>query len=390
MIGQIYMSYRRSVDGSAAAVIGKEISERISGRPLEAEPADEDWLQKVNKDIRSSDVLLSVIGPDWLAVTDARGRRRIDDPADLVRHELRAAAHLRKLVIPVLVGGAALPSRDELPDDVAYLAGLKPIRVGLSSLKRDTRALLQAIASRRRERWLRRAADPLILVLLAGSVLFAPNHAPEIEINDLALQIKGLADQIGRLQPSTGFVLLSIGNSIAIVVLATLLLSRRRLENVRLSMARLASQGAPLPRCAVFISYRRADAATEADVLHRSIEEVLGQGMVFKDDHSIIPGTEFTEEIRLALAQCEFCLVVIGNQWLTHRLQDPGDWVRREIETALTRGIRVIPVLVGEAKLPDSDQLPQSISGLLARQAAPFRPGPTRDGDIERIVRFLA
>jgi hypothetical protein len=72
--------------------------------------------------------------------------------------------------------------------------------------------------------------------------------------------------------------------------------------------------------------------------------------------------------------------VVIGPRWLTptdatgqRRIDDPADWVRREIAEALSLGLRVIPVLTGDASLPAEADLPQDIAGLSRRQYVSLR-----------------
>jgi hypothetical protein len=74
-------------------------------------------------------------------------------------------------------------------------------------------------------------------------------------------------------------------------------------------------------------------------------------------------------------------LALIGPQWLTitnkkrqRRLDDPGDYVRLEIETALTRKIRVIPILVDDAGMPGADELPAALAPLVRRNAVEINP----------------
>jgi hypothetical protein len=72
--------------------------------------------------IGTADAVVVLIGPRWLDASDAAGRRRLDDPHDLVRQELATALHGGRLVVPVLVDGATMPSTNELPDELAPLA----------------------------------------------------------------------------------------------------------------------------------------------------------------------------------------------------------------------------------------------------------------------------
>ena len=129
------------------------------------------------------------------------------------------------------------------------------------------------------------------------------------------------------------------------------------------------------PGSRVFLSYRREDAGYPAGWLFDQLAARLGTDRVFKDVDSIEPGDDFAEVITEAVKSCAVLLVVIGARWLAaagqdgRRLDDPGDFVRLEIEAALARGVRVIPVLVDGARMPRPDQLPASLAPLARRQA---------------------
>ena len=89
------------------------------------------------------------------------------------------------------------------------------------------------------------------------------------------------------------------------------------------------------------------------------------------DLDSIEPGLDFAEVIQDALASCAVPVALIGRQWLTltdeeggRRLDNPDDYVRFEVQTALERGVRVIPVLVDGARAPKTPQLPVELQKL--------------------------
>src|SRR5215813_2477651 len=94
-------------------------------------------------------------------------------------------------------------------------------------------------------------------------------------------------------------------------------------------------------------------------------------------DIDTIPlGVDFVGVIEDAVARCDVLLAVIGPRWLTsqdaqgsRRLDDPNDFVRLEIEAALKRGVRVVPVRVDGAAMPAAEQLPPSLRPLARRQA---------------------
>ena len=70
-----------------------------------------------------------VIGPTWVSAAGTVGRR-LDDPDDFVRREVRVALARRVPLVPVLVNGAPMPRREELPGDIADLVDYQAIRVG--------------------------------------------------------------------------------------------------------------------------------------------------------------------------------------------------------------------------------------------------------------------
>ena len=119
----------------------------------------------------------------------------------------------------------------------------------------------------------------------------------------------------------------------------------------------------------IFISYRRSDAAGHAGRLYDQLVNRFGEPNVFKDIDTLEPGADFAEVIEDTIARCDAVLVVIGSDWMSPRLADPDDWVRLEVGGALTRGVRVVPVLVEGAKLPDASELPEELGPLVRRNA---------------------
>jgi hypothetical protein len=126
----------------------------------------------------------------------------------------------------------------------------------------------------------------------------------------------------------------------------------------------------------IFVCYRREDTAPYAGRLHDRLVPVFGREHVFVDIDALAPGVDFEAEIRKTLSQIDVMLVVVGRHWIDlrdeaggRRIDNPDDYVRREIATALENGVSVIPVLVGGARPPRADTLPEEIRGLARRQA---------------------
>jgi hypothetical protein len=113
------------------------------------------------------------------------------------------------------------------------------------------------------------------------------------------------------------------------------------------------------------------------------------------DIDKIEPGVDFTEAIAKSLESCDVILAIIGPGWQginaadhSSRINNPNDWVRLEISTALKRNIRVVPVLVDGAELPTAEQLPEDLQSLLRRQAYEISNKRWKY-DTEELIRFL-
>ena len=130
----------------------------------------------------------------------------------------------------------------------------------------------------------------------------------------------------------------------------------------------------------IFISYRRQETAWPARQLYEVLVARFGAESVFKDVDDIEPGDDFVDRITQAVAACDVLLALIGPQWLTmtddkggRRLDNPDDFVRLELKAALSRGVRVVPILVDGARMPAADQLPEDLVAITRRQAVEIR-----------------
>ncbi|MGH3104582.1 MAG: toll/interleukin-1 receptor domain-containing protein [Gaiellaceae bacterium] len=122
----------------------------------------------------------------------------------------------------------------------------------------------------------------------------------------------------------------------------------------------------------VLINYRRNDSRAYANRLYSELCDRFGAEGIFMDVE-IESGADFVEVIERTVRSADLMLVVIGPHWLgdldgRHRLDDPHDYVRLELETALRSNIRIVPILVGNAEMPNSEDLPASLAKLNRRQ----------------------
>jgi hypothetical protein len=146
----------------------------------------------------------------------------------------------------------------------------------------------------------------------------------------------------------------------------------------------------------VFISYRRNDSKYQARMIYGAFQKVVPRDCLFMDINSIPPGVDFVETLQSWVNQCEIMLALIGPGWVEavdpktnrRRLDDPTDFVRVEIRQALSRSIPVVPVLLDDASMPDTEHLPDDMKQLVRRQAE-FVAYRTFDADVERLIKEL-
>lgn len=144
----------------------------------------------------------------------------------------------------------------------------------------------------------------------------------------------------------------------------------------------------------IFVSYRVQDSSADTGRLVDSLKQVFYDDQIFIDIEKLEPGVDFRVALAKSLESCDVLFAVIGPAWIgtdkngNPRIKQNEDWVRIELETALKRDIRVIPVLVRGASLPAEENLPESLYPLLNRQT--YEISNKRWGyDTEQLINFL-
>jgi TIR domain len=147
----------------------------------------------------------------------------------------------------------------------------------------------------------------------------------------------------------------------------------------------------------IFISYRRADSAAYTGRIYDQLVDAFGERHLFKDVEDIPAGEDFRTVLDRALTAADIVLVIMGPQWVMitddagkRRLNDPNDFVRIEVETALKRkDVLVIPVLVNNATMPDPSALPPTLKDLSYRNSLVVRNDPDFHHDIGLLIKAI-
>jgi uncharacterized membrane protein YhaH (DUF805 family) len=126
----------------------------------------------------------------------------------------------------------------------------------------------------------------------------------------------------------------------------------------------------------IFINYRRGDSSGAAGRIYDRLLQHFGRDELFMDVDALEPGIDFVKSLDEQVSNCRAFITVIGPNWLhaqdrdgNSRLNNPNDYVRVEIEAALKRDVRLIPVLVEGATMPQPTDLPGSLKALARRNA---------------------
>jgi hypothetical protein len=145
----------------------------------------------------------------------------------------------------------------------------------------------------------------------------------------------------------------------------------------------------------IFISYRRDDTEGQADRLYDWLCKQFNRDQIFMDIDNIESGEDFVEVIQRGVGCCAVLIAIIGKRWLNstddigrRRLDNPDDFVRLEIMTAIERNIRVIPVLVQGATMPKIEELPEALAKLGRYQALELSRVNWAH-DVERLIQSM-
>lgn len=151
-----------------------------------------------------------------------------------------------------------------------------------------------------------------------------------------------------------------------------------------------------IPGQRIFISYRREDTQWVAGRLADSLSAYFGDQRIFRDIDGIVAGERFGDVIETTLGAADAVVVLIGKRWLDvtdsngqRRLASDDDWVAQEVSAALDLDIPVYPVLVDDAPMPRTEELPASLQALTRHNAISISDARWQD-DVSRLARIMS
>lgn len=181
----IFISYRRDDAAAYAGRLYDGLRERYGDdhvfMDVDRIQPGENFATVIERSVRNADVVLAVIGEQWLAVTNDAGQRRLDDPEDFVRLELKAALDTGRRLIPVLVGGAGMPSAPSLPPLLRRLAAVQAVNMSDERWDYDAERLMRSIDGAgkpaHRGKWIWYAGAAVLAAVVLGAIALMPQTA---------------------------------------------------------------------------------------------------------------------------------------------------------------------------------------------------------------------
>ena len=142
---EVFIAYRQADSPAHARGIGERLIARFGRgqvfKDVESLKPGQDFIDVIRDRLQVAAVTLVIIGPNW------NRDRRIENPDDLHREEIRTALERQIPIIPVLVSGAQMPHKDELPEDVRRLHRLHAVEIPDKRWDDGMRDLLTAVQS---------------------------------------------------------------------------------------------------------------------------------------------------------------------------------------------------------------------------------------------------
>ena len=352
---RIYISYRRDDGGAYAGRLYDQLSLRFGSASVfldvSALEPGADFSQVIGDAVRSTDAVLVIIGPAWLS-------QRLQDPDDFIRSEIVAAIAAGKLVLPVLVEGAHMPSADELPSDLADLAKRQALVLSSAAWQRDVERLVSilegmpglqaAAAPSRAPDSPHDRAQGISLVMAGVEFEAAASDLPAVALavagqeGGVRAELVRQVEELRRAPMSDRAKALSLGFAVeGIVGLEAL---GAAVESLGDSIRSARTEG-ELHRVELFYSYSHRDEELRSE-LEKHLTILRRHGLI-RDwhDRKIAAGSEWRGQIDEHLEQAQLILLLISADFIASDYCYDVE-MARAMERHRTGAARVVPVVL--------------------------------------------
>jgi hypothetical protein len=148
-MGSVFLSYRREDSAGQARALFQDLTAKLGKgavfMDVDGIALGRDFREVLQERLATCDLMLVLIGRDWLSGKDASGRRRLDDPADFVRLEIAAALKRNIAITPLLLQGAQMPAAEQLPENIRDLAYRNGFELSHNRWESDVQELMKRL-----------------------------------------------------------------------------------------------------------------------------------------------------------------------------------------------------------------------------------------------------
>lgn len=201
----VFLSYRRADSRASARHLCEHLTRAFGKRrvfmDVDSIPAGEDFVQVINQTLAHCQVVLVMVGPNWLSARDKEQCLRLEQPNDPVRVELETALTLKRKIIPLLVDGAHMPQEQELPESLKLFSRINALSLTDEYFKHDVQKLIDILRNSLPKQppvWLaplQKGAWVLGAVGALGAVAWVPDWAGYIQAREARATAEAQAQQ---------------------------------------------------------------------------------------------------------------------------------------------------------------------------------------------------
>lgn len=327
--GGIFISYRRQESAGYAGRLYDRLTSLFGEgqvfMDVDTIELGGDFAEVITQAISTCQVLLVLIGPNWLAPTDYEGQRRLDDPDDIVRLEIEAAFQRGVTVIPILIHGAMMPRREELPESLAGLARRNALSLRDESFRSDSDRLVAELE--------------LILAGAEGTATATPQDAVnEARTGTVPDPTQRSYESRSPSERGVGGAIRSLWNEV----------SKARQP----ASGQVVSEHSMSSTLIVFLCHSSSDKPLVRSLYKRLQADGITPWL---DAVDILPGQNWENEIRKAIRNCHVVLVCLSRTSITK-----VGYIQKEIRQVLDVAdeqpedtIFLIPVRLEQCDVPD-------------------------------------